>query len=165
MDKDTCIEVLIVGVGNGTRGDDGVGHFIARELERLCLPGTRVECYNGDGITLFTHWKKGDIVIILDAVRAGESPGKIYRFEMPGQSIPFQIFSDFSTHQSGIRETIELAGALDQLPFRLIVYGVEGRCFEMGSGLSGEVRRAAAEVVEMVKKDVRINVGKGWLRR
>jgi len=43
-----------------------------------------------------------------------------------------------------------LARALGRLPPRLIVYGVEGKAFEAGVGLSPEVKAAVQEVAERV---------------
>ncbi|MBW2000080.1 MAG: hydrogenase maturation protease [Deltaproteobacteria bacterium] len=165
MNKEFYSKVLIVAAGNEARGDDGVGPVMARELEKFSFPGTRIEYHNGDSTCLLAYWAKIPLVIVLDSVKEGVSPGKTYRFEIPGQPIPFQIFSDFSTHQLGIQKTIELGRALGQFPSRLIIYGVEGRCFEMGSGLSGEVRMAAARVVRRVKKDIQGALERALSRR
>ena len=43
-----------------------------------------------------------------------------------GYAIPAHRFRSY-THTTGISETVELARALDQLPRRLIVFGIEGK--------------------------------------
>ncbi|HKC86245.1 MAG TPA: hypothetical protein VKG02_09745 [Blastocatellia bacterium] len=42
-------------------------------------------------------------------------------------------------------EAIELARALGNIPQRLMVYGIEGKNFAAGVGLSAEVEKAAGE--------------------
>jgi hydrogenase maturation protease len=143
-------DILVIGIGNENRGDDGIGPLIARELKKLDLPGASVECHSGEGTSLLACWEKAHIVVLLDAVNSDGSPGKIYRFEIPGQPLPTRFFRNFSTHQFGIYEALALGKALNRLPARLLIYGIEGRCFEQGAGLSPEVEKAAGEVVEMV---------------
>ena len=71
-------------------------------------------------------------------------------FDVHTQTIPTKFFH-YSTHAFGIAEAIELARALKQLPQDLIVYGIEGKCFEAGIGLSREVEKAVEEVMMRVK--------------
>jgi hydrogenase maturation protease len=49
-----------------------------------------------------------------------------------------------------VAEAIELARALGKLPGQLIVFGIEGKTFKAGNGLSGEVAIAVADVVGRV---------------
>ena len=69
---------------------------------------------------------------------------------MPTQQPIAREFFRFSTHAFGLAEAVELARALGRLPPRLIVYGIEGKSFEAGVGLSPEVGAAVQEVVERV---------------
>jgi Ni,Fe-hydrogenase maturation factor len=48
---------------------------------------------------------------------------------------------------------LELAGVLKRLPIDHVIYGIEGRSFEMGVGLSPEVDQAADRVVQMIIED------------
>ena len=98
-------------------------------------------------------WKDSDAVILIDAVHSGAQPGTIHRFDVHTQTIPTKFFH-YSTHAFGVAEAIELARALKQLPQNLIVYGIEGKCFEAGIGLSLEVEKSAQEVVKRVKQDI-----------
>lgn len=53
----------------------------------------------------------------------------------------------------GIPEAIELARVLDELPPRLIVYGIEGAEFEAGAGLSSAVAAAVAEMIDRIEEE------------
>lgn len=55
-----------------------------------------------------------------------------------------------STHALGVAEAIELARALDRLPGRTIVYGIEGSSFSAGAALDPTVERAIDETLTRV---------------
>ena len=145
--------ILIIGIGNPYRGDDAVGLRVAQDIKKEALVHVTVSEESGDGVTLMESWKNADTVILIDAVHSGTQPGTIHRFDVHTQTIPTKFFH-YSTHAFGVAEAIELARALKQLPKNLIVYGIEGKCFEAGIGLSLEVEKSAQEVVKRVKQDI-----------
>ena len=104
---------------------------------------------SGEGAALIELWQGADTVILIDAVHSGAKPGTIHRLDAHAQPIAKRFFR-LSTHAFGLAEAVELARALGRLPPRLIVYGVEGKSFEAGVGLSPGVAAAAQEVVERV---------------
>jgi hydrogenase maturation protease len=146
-------EVVIIGVGNQCRNDDGVGIFIARKLKAENLPETRIAFNIGEAASLMDSWNISDTAILVDAVKSGAFPGQIYRFKAQIPFIPRGFFNS-STHNFGIAEAVELARILKRLPRFLIIYGIEGKCFEAGSGLTPEVEKAAGTVIRMVLKDI-----------
>ena len=145
--------ILIIGIGNPYRGDDGVGLRIAQNIKKKSPDHVNVIEQSGDGISLMDSWKDSDAVIIIDAVHSSAQPGTIHQFDVHTQTIPTKFFH-YSTHAFGVAEAIELARALKQLPKNLIVYGIEGKCFEAGIGLSLEVEKAVEEVMMRVKQDI-----------
>ena len=140
---------LIIGLGNEYRRDDAVGLVVARRLREAAPESVRVLEESGEGAALIESWQGADAVILIDAVHSGAKPGTIHRFDAHAQPIAKKFFR-FSTHAFGLAEAVELARALGRLPPRLIVYGVEGKSFEAGVGLSPEVEEAAQEVTERV---------------
>ena len=145
--------ILIIGIGNPYRGDDAVGLRIAQDIKKKSPDHVNVIEQSGEGISLMDSWKDADTVILIDAVHSGAQPGTIHRFDVHTQTIPTKFFH-YSTHAFGIAEAIELARALKQLPQDLIVYGIEGKCFEAGIRLSREVEKAVEEVMMRVKQDI-----------
>ena len=145
--------ICVIGVGNEARGDDAVGLEVARRLHRQRLPGVTVQELGGDLSSLLDRWQNADAVILIDASAPGASPGAIVRLEPLAQSIPKGVFP-YSTHAFGVAEAIELARVLEQLPTRLIVYGIEGAQFDIGSELSAEVLQAIPDVVQQVQQDI-----------
>jgi len=145
--------ILIIGIGNAYRGDDAVGLRVAQDIKKEALVHVTVSEQSGDGISLMDSWKDSDAVILIDAVYSGAKPGTIHRFDAHTQPIPSKFFH-YSTHAFGVAEAIELARALKQLPPHLIVYGIEGKCFEAGIKLSWEAEKAVEEVMMRVQQDI-----------
>lgn len=145
--------IVIIGIGNAFCGDDAVGLIVARMLREKPLLGVRVIEAGGDATTLVELWKDADAVILIDAVRSGARPGTIYRIEAHAEPIPTS-FARHSTHAFGAAEAIELARALDQLPSRLILFGIEGHNFDAGADLSPEVEIAARNVVTRISREL-----------
>ena len=141
--------ILVIGVGNEYRSDDGVGLVVARELRAKNLPDMLIIESNGDGAALMEAWKAAQAVIVIDAAVSGRAPGTIHRFDAVTQPMPTG-FSFHSTHAFGVAEAIGLAQALQQLPPRLIVYAIEGKNFAAGVGLSPKVAKAVQKVIEQI---------------
>lgn len=144
--------VLIIGVGNPLRRDDGLGRAAARAI-REGAPGLRVLELEGEGAALLEAWAGADVVIVIDAVRGGSAPGTVYRFEPPADRLP-RTFASTSTHAFGLPDAVELGQTLGQLPRRLIVYGVQGADFTAGEGFSAEVAAAVPALVSRVTAEL-----------
>ncbi|MBI3962082.1 MAG: hydrogenase maturation protease [Deinococcus sp.] len=142
-----------MGVGNVYCGDDAVGLVVVRQVKAQAPDQVRVLEHSGEGAALLESWKGADAVVLVDAVFSGGKPGMIYQFDAHAQPIPAQFFRH-STHAFSVAEAIELARVLHQLPPSLTVYGIEGRDFQVGKGLSQAVAKAVPEVVQRVLQQV-----------
>jgi hydrogenase maturation protease len=147
------MQVLLIGVGNEYRSDDAVGLIVARLIRERAPEQVTVHEAGGEGAALMEAWREAQTVILVDAVRSGAEAGTIHRIEAHRQPLPARFFHH-STHAFGVAEAVELARALNQLPPRLIVYGIEGKEFAAGAGLSTEMNEAVQRVVERILQDV-----------
>jgi hydrogenase maturation protease len=141
--------ILVIGIGNEYRSDDGAGLVVARGLRAKNLPGMLIIESSGDGAALMEAWKAAASVILIDAAASGKAPGTIHRFDALTQPMPTG-FSFHSTHAFGVAEAIGLAQALQQLPSRLMVYAIEGKNFTAGVGLSPRVAKAVQKVIAQI---------------
>jgi hydrogenase maturation protease len=148
--------VLVIGVGNELRGDDGAGVEVARclsarpEQERI-----EISAHQGDPVGLIDEWCGYEVAVIVDTMRSGAAPGTIRRLDASEQGLPGALRGSSSTHALGLCEAIELARIIRKLPPRVIVYAIEGRSFETGSELSEEVRARIPELASMVLHEAR----------
>ena len=149
------VRIGVIGIGNELRGDDAVGLVIARHLQLDIPAGVTVQEVHGEGTSLIDRWQDSDVVILVDASLSDSTPGTIQRLEPLTQPIPSGIFP-CSTHVFGVSEAIELARALQQLPPELVVYGIEGEQFDIGSELSAKVLQAVPDAVEQIRQDIQV---------
>ena len=145
----------VIGIGNTYRSDDGAGIFVSRMLKGAASPGVRILEASGEGTDLMDAWQNVEFVILIDAVQSGSAPGTIHHFDARESTLPSRFFH-YSTHAFSVAEAVELARALDRLPPRLVVYGIEGASFVAGEGLSPEVGQAAKEVARRVLAELHL---------
>ena len=148
--------VLVIGVGNRLRGDDGASWGVVRRVrERGTLTGIEVSEQLCEPDDLLEAWQGWDAVVLVDTMSSGEPPGTILRFDVSGEPLPSRLRGSVSTHGFGLRDAIELGRALHRLPRRVIVFAVEGRHFEAGATPSGEVKAAVAPLARAVLQEAR----------
>jgi hydrogenase maturation protease len=149
----TTPSILIIGVGNLYRHDDAVGLLIARRLKKSDDKRLTVLEQNGDGLSLMETWKEWNCAILIDAVSSRQAPGTVHYINANEKPIPSKFFS-CSTHNMGVAEAVELSRSFDRLPKHLAIYGVEGKDFSPGEGLSQEVEEAMDQAVKKIYEKV-----------
>ncbi len=146
--------VLVIGVGNRLRGDDGASGEVVRRLrERRTQTGIEVSEQLCEPDDLLEAWQGRDAVVLVDTMRSGHRPGTIRRFDVSRDPLPARVGGPVSTHAFGLHEAIELGRALHRLPRRVIVFAVEGQHFEAGATPSGEVETAVAPLACAVVRE------------
>ena len=142
--------VLVIGLGNLERSDDGVGVVIARRLKTATASCVTVRESSGDLTTLLDVWRGYDEVLLVDAMHAGDTPGKVRWFDVSESNLPEATFAEHSTHTFGLYQAIAMARALGELPRTVLVVGVQGADFASGGVLSPEVRDAVDGIVSAI---------------
>lgn len=141
-------------MGNEWRGDDGVGLLVARRLRARALAGVTVCEVRDDPTRLLEAWANGDLVYLIDAVSSGREPGTVRRWDVPTDSLDEKVFR-LSTHGATVADAVELARVLKGLPPRLVIFGIEGKCFRMGCGVSPKVQRGAEQIADRIERELR----------
>ena len=144
------MEPVIIGCGNLDRGDDAAGLLVAQRLRELGVEALEL---SGEGLSLIETWSGADEVILIDAVVTGSPPGKITIWDARQRGLVGDFFR-CSTHAFGVAEAVELARILDRLPGRLLIYGIEGARFEMGSRPQPAVLKAVEQVAQEIVHEV-----------
>ena len=140
--------VVVVGVGNAYRGDDGAGLAVAERVRGL-VEGVEVVTCEQEASRVIDAIEGRDAAVLVDASSSGAAPGTIHRFDASIEPVPARSFRS-STHAFGVGEAIELARALGKLPGTVVVYGIEGEEFSAGEGLSAAVAAAVEPAVDAV---------------
>lgn len=151
--KNLVPHVLVIGIGNEFRSDDGAGILVARAINEKKLPGVIVIEQSGEGAALMDVWSRGDNVYVVDAVSSGAPSGTVYRIDARTESFPSGLRL-FSSHAFGVAHAVELARQLNALPRRLIIFGVGGKDFASGKDLSSEVLCSKRIVTQMLIEEI-----------
>ncbi len=162
--------ILVAGVGNILRGDDGFGVVAAQRLMlRTDLPPNVKVIETGiGGMSLVHELMDGyDALILLDAVQHGGKPGRLYLLEPQLPDIATldaherrDYFAD--THYATPNRALALLSAVASLPPVVRVIGCEVESFEEFTiGLNPTVEAAADRAVNMALEllaDLRIEL-------
>jgi len=145
--------VVVIGVGNEFRRDDGAGPAVVGQLHGRVPAGVRLVVTDGEPTRLIEAWTGTALAVIVDAVRAEPPhPGQIHRFVMdrPGAGVA----QPASSHGFGLDYAIGLALALDRMPGRLIVHAIEAADLTQGTGLTPAVDLAVGLVAAAILDDI-----------
>jgi hydrogenase maturation protease len=143
------MSVVVVGVGNVYRGDDGAGIAVVESIRGRLPAGVEVVTCEQEASRVIDAIEGREAAVLVDASSSGAAPGTIHRFDASTDPVPARSFRS-STHAFGVGEAVELARALGRLPGVVVVYGVEGETFAAGDGLSASVAAAIEPAAEAV---------------
>lgn len=154
-------EILLIGIGNEWRCDDGIGLDVARHVQSLSISGVQVVLENRDGISLDEVWRGWSKVIVVDAMCSGADPGTVLRIDANSTHLKPGAFPQ-SVHAFGLSEAVELSRIMEELPACLVIYGIEGREFKHGTDYSSEVRLAGETTTARILDEIeRLRTGTG----
>lgn len=138
--------MIVIGIGNDLRRDDGAGPAVIAELHDRGLPGVTLTVSDGEPARLIDLWADADLAVVIDAVPASaDDAGHIRELETVNRTRPGP-----SSHALGLAEAARLGEALGRMPGRLRIYAITGADFGFGPGLSPPVTRAVTEVANQV---------------
>jgi hydrogenase maturation protease len=143
------VKTLILGYGNQSRRDDGVGWFVLEQLAALKLPGVELETAHQLEIEAAETISRFDRVIFVDAA-IPEAPEPIQRSEVTPH---FQ--SHAVAHYLTPADVLSLCQTLYQRQPKAVLYSIRGNDFNFGTTLTPEVEQAAREVVKQIVELVR----------
>jgi hydrogenase maturation protease len=152
------MRVLIAGVGNVLRGDDGFGVEVLRRLERDLAAADGVRFFESGiaGVGLVQQLFDGyDALVILDALDRGATPGTVFVLEPQRGALAPPAGEGQATdlHQADPEGVLHMAAALGILPRHVRIVGCQAAaCDELGAGLSEPVRAAVPEAARRVRE-------------
>lgn len=157
------MNVLVAGVGNVLRSDDGFGVEVARRLmDRPQPTGVEVVETGIAGIQLVQDLMQGfDAAIVIDTVDRGRPPGTVMVIEPDVIDVEqldhnekYDLLADM--HMATPERSLMLARALGVLPDRLLMVGCQPVDVESPAiGLSDEVAGAIDPAVVEVERCIR----------
>jgi hydrogenase maturation protease len=141
----------VLGIGNIILSDEGVGVRAAEALEAGYALPEDVEVIDGGtaGMELLGPLSGVDLLLVLDAVKAGKAPGTLVK--LAAGEVPVFFRSKLSPHQVSICDVLAGLEFSGELPKDLVLIGCEPDSLELGLELTPGI---AAQVPEMVRMAV-----------
>ena len=142
--------IVIMGIGNWLRSDDGVGVHAAQALAKDPPPGALVVDAGTDALSALSFLEDAAHVLVIDAVQSGGKPGTIRRLTE----------SDLLRHaHATTAHTVSLLASRHLLPPgsawpQFLILGVEPASLTYGMELSPEVAAALPQVTGLSREIV-----------
>ena len=148
--------VLVVGLGNPDRGDDGAGAAVVERLIGGRVPdGVSLTTRADDLLAMLGEWSGLDALICVDAAASSGAPGRIHRFNLADSTLPREFSAPASSHALGLADALAMGKVLGLLPPAVIVFAIEGETFETGAAMSEAVESAINEAADLVRAELR----------
>ncbi|MDA8234222.1 MAG: HyaD/HybD family hydrogenase maturation endopeptidase [Clostridia bacterium] len=143
-------KIMVLGVGNILREDEGVGIHATQALSRRELP-PNVEILEGGtaGIELLHLIEEVDHLVVIDAMDAKAEPGAIFKFQ-PGDVSVFPDNFGMSFHQVGLLEVLNMAKILDKLP-ETMIFGIQPQSMDWGLELTPALEAKLPRLLDLVE--------------
>ncbi|MGZ4619114.1 MAG: hydrogenase maturation protease [Frankiaceae bacterium] len=138
--------VLVLGVGNESFTDEGLGAVAARRIARRPVPGVEVVVGRAPGLSLTEVIEDRDCVLLLDALQAtGSSPGDVV--VLRDEEVRGAQHRLLSIGPAGIAEALDAAERAGRAPRHLAAVGMVPNRLDGGYGLSEAVWVRLVELV------------------
>ncbi len=154
-------KILIAGIGDLLRSDDGFGPRVINRLENMDLPNyVVVKDYGTSGLDLIFDLQEFDEVIFVDAMDFDGKIGEVKAIEVKPRRINEKEIIrsiNLSLHEMDLEKIIDLANSLNILPKKTIIVGCKPKDLSFGLKLSEEVKRAIDVAIEIILEKIKGN--------
>jgi len=147
-------KVLVLGIGNMLLTDDGVGVFAAQALQKEVWP-EHVRILDAGTFThdIFYLFEGYDVVLVLDIVHCGGTPGAIYR--LTEDELVKNEDQRLSLHDIDLIDSLNMAELLHNKRPNLLVLGMEpGDFTKWNIGLSSAVQARFEDFVTAARGEI-----------
>lgn len=148
------LKVIILGIGNPLRSDDGVGIHVIEALRKESLP-TGTDLLEGlTGLDIIGAIKGCDKVIIVDAIMTASEPGTIFKLSLQDLSIT-KTLHHFSTHEMDFPSMLELGKKIfpGQIAEDITIIAIQAEdVTTISEKCTPEVEKSIREVVQLIKE-------------
>jgi hydrogenase maturation protease len=154
------MKILIAGVGNLLKCDDGLGPQVVMKLNQTKLPPhVDVMDLGTSGMDIIHYSRNYDRIIFIDAVKLGKSPGTVYRIEprevkeTEDEDLRRMIYT--SMHEVDLENVIAVGRRLGDMPKDILIIGCEPEdTSTMKIGLTEKVNSAVPKIIELILQEI-----------
>ena len=148
LNEDKSKNILVIGIGNTLRCDDGIGPYVAECIEAKALNGVKVWVSQQLQVEDLERMLEFSRIFLVDASIAG--PPLDFR---PIQKFAGQILS--SSHHLSAETFVNLASSIYHKDLNMHLCSIRGGCFDTGDKLSAPVLERAQEAVGLICSSIK----------
>ncbi|MHC4294751.1 MAG: hydrogenase maturation protease [Planctomycetota bacterium] len=140
--------MVVIGLGNITCSDEGIGVRVVQEVARYSLEGVEVINAGLPGPELIELLQGRQRAVIVDAIDADCRPGKVFCFSQ--EDIEYnEPTRKYSLHEGDVLQYIQIAQALEDAPKEIVFVGIQPMSIAPGEGLSAAVEAAIPKAARL----------------
>ena len=151
-------KILVCGIGNKLKKDDGIGPYVAEQLAQRSMPSNvSVSDFGTSGFKTALEIGQYDKVIFVDAIQRGNEPGHVHRATLSKEDFkgsPSLSSCVVSFHESDLKKILSTAVRINTYPKQVIVLGCEPKDLSFGMGLSPEVQKAVDKIIDLILAEI-----------
>jgi len=142
--------ILIAGLGDKLRGDDGLGPFVIEKLRKEKLPkDVETEDFGSGVFALLNKIELYEEIIIVDSIKKSGNPGEIHKIKLSD----LKDGKITNIHEAKIDSIILVAKELGAKT-KILIVGCEPKSMRYEVGLSEEVKRAIPKLINLIIKSI-----------
>ena len=141
-------DILVIGIGNPLRCDDGVGAYVAESIEAKGLHGVKVWITQQLQVEDLERMLEFSRIILVDA----SVQGPLLDFR-PIEKFTGHILS--SSHYLSAETFVNLANSIYHKNLNIHLCSIRGDCFDTGDKLSSGVLQRAQEAVKLICRSLK----------
>jgi hydrogenase maturation protease len=149
MDRLFSANIVIFGLGNILRSDDGMGIHALRALQRDSRVPAHVALYDGGtlGLELACYAAEASKILLLDAIDVDECAGTMIRMAGPDLA---GLPGGKSVHQLGLADLLSTLSMISDKPKEIVLMGIQPATTDWGTVLSPDVQPALPALLDRV---------------
>jgi hydrogenase maturation protease len=148
------LNVLILGVGNLLMTDDGFGVHVINELRKYPFP-PNVKLIEAGIVShqLIFDFHAADLLIFVDAIEAGDTPGSIFRFKP--EDMRFMTNIKASLHDMSLIDVLDMTELTGERPETVIIAVQPKDVKTVSMELNDEIRAVIPRVIELIFEELK----------
>lgn len=137
-------KILIIGIGNTLRSDDGVGAFVCTSIDKMNLPGVTIDIVQQLQVEMIEEMTHYDHVILVDASTTNDT----IQFEPLQENLQQTVSSSHHINASLVQT---LSQKLYNKTLSIYLCAIPATNFDNGDTLSIQTEEIANEAIVLIK--------------
>jgi hydrogenase maturation protease len=148
------LKILVFGIGNPARQDDGLGPAFISRLEKAKIPGIYLEADYQLQVEDALLFSEHQLVVVVDAIKSGRKPF-VFKKIKPAED------SSFTTHHLSPEALLYLTQVLYERNPGVWLLGIRGYKFSLGEQLSPKAQENFGAACKFLVKVLRAVITSG----